>query len=86
MKQLTHSHTNNGKTAVAKPLEHLRQVDDKQAEAYVLSSLAGSYRLSGKLADAQTCLKDSLALCELIGDEEGVSEVLDALAELPSFA
>jgi tetratricopeptide (TPR) repeat protein len=62
-------------------LELLRNLDDLQAEAYVLSSLAESYGRLEHHPSALSCLRRSLRLRKRIGDKEGEVEVLRDLAK-----
>ena len=60
----------------------LRDVEDLQAEAYVLSSLAESHLGLGHYPSALSCLKRSLRLRRKIGDKEGEVGVLYDLAKV----
>ncbi len=53
-----------------------------QADGYVLSSLAQSYRRLGHYPSALSCLRRSLRLRKKIGDEEGEVGVLQDLVEI----
>lgn len=56
--------------------------DDPLGEAFLLSSLAASYRCAGRTEDARVCLERSLALRRDGGDVEGAASTADALAAL----
>jgi FimV-like protein len=58
----------------------LRELTDRQTEAYVLSSLAESHRRLKHYPSALSCLRRSLRLRRRIGDEEGEVGVLEDLA------
>ncbi len=59
----------------------LRDLNDFQAEAYALTSLAESYTWLGHYPSAVSCLRRSLRLRRKIGDEKGEVGVLRDLAE-----
>ena len=63
-------------------LRLLRDLEDPQAEAYVLSSLAESHNKLGQHSSARSCLQNSLRLRRKIGDEKGELGTLRALAKL----
>ena len=63
-------------------LELLRGVQDLQAEAYVLSSVAESHLGLGHHPSALSCLKRSLRLRRKEGDKEGEVGVLYDLAKV----
>lgn len=68
--------------ASLKALGKLQALGDRQAEAYVLTSLAGSYRLLGKTLEAKNYLTASLELRHALGDAEGAARVSEELAAL----
>jgi FimV-like protein len=61
-------------------LRLLRDLNDPQTEAYLLSSLAESHRRLKHYPSALSCLRRSLRLRRRIGDEEGEVGVLEDLA------
>nr|MDQ3397922.1 tetratricopeptide repeat protein [Deinococcota bacterium] len=63
-------------------LDKLKALKDQQAEGYVLASLAGSYRLLGKLPEARACLEASLKLRRRLGDTAGEAKISYELSEL----
>jgi tetratricopeptide (TPR) repeat protein len=63
-------------------LELLRGLEDPQAEAYMLSSLAESHLGLGHRPSALSCLKRSLRLRSKVGDIEGEVGVLYDLAKV----
>jgi tetratricopeptide (TPR) repeat protein len=60
----------------------LRDLNDLQAEAYALTSLAESYTGLGHYPSALSCLRRSLRLRRKIGDEKGEIGVLRDLVEV----
>jgi tetratricopeptide (TPR) repeat protein len=63
-------------------LRLLRDLKDPQAEAYVLSSLAGSHSKLGQHSSARSYLQNSLRLRRKIGDEKGELGTLHDLAKI----
>jgi tetratricopeptide (TPR) repeat protein len=63
-------------------LRLLRDVDDLQAEAYVLTSMADSHVGLGHYPSALSCFWRSLRLRRKIGDTEGEVEALRDLAKV----
>jgi tetratricopeptide (TPR) repeat protein len=60
----------------------LKNLEDFQGEAYILSSLAESHNELGRYKSALSCIKRSLRLRRKIGDEEGELKALRYMAEV----
>lgn len=71
-----------GRDAVAR----MRAGDDPLGEAFLLTSLASSYRLAERFEEARTCLERSLDLRRGCGDDDGAAATIEALASLDSEA
>ncbi|MDZ7801132.1 MAG: AAA family ATPase [Trueperaceae bacterium] len=56
--------------------------DDRLGEAFLLTSLASSYRRAGRIDEARDCLERSLALRRDCGDTDGEAAMGEALAAL----
>ena len=60
----------------------LKNLEDFQGEAYILSSLAESHNALGRCKSALSCIKRSLHLRQQIGDQEGELKALRYMAEV----